>query len=183
MKLHHAILGLALAVMPAFAQSHFEANGSLFYGLDDLKKMTRPGNPAGYALGGAFRWNADGPVDHRLHLEVFSIRGKDGSGLQGNAPRHFSGGWDLVFQKAQTWSFFGGITATEWRQDMDKVSLAQYSDANFKNNEGKGTKLGGRLGIEYGFNQHWKATLTFNQTEFNKTLNPAWLSLGATYRF
>jgi len=175
---------LALVAMPAMAQGvHFEAGGAAALAVGDLNLMTRTGNLAGYTLGGAIVLEPAAGLGHRFHLDLMSIRGKDGTGLESASPKHIQFGYDVVYQSTEKLSVYGGFIGMKWKQNTATATDPDYSDLNNKNNLGKGTKLGARIGLEYAYSKHWKGVLGFTQTEFNKKRQPAWVSLGLTYRF
>lgn len=183
MNLSRTLLALAAAALPAFAQSPFEVNASAILASGDMNKMVQVNNLAGYSVGGAFRIEIKPGLDHRFHLDLMAIRGKMGTGLKGSGPKHLDFGYDVVYQGTEKLSVFGGLMAVKWKIDGADATLPDYTDLNARNNQGKGTKLGARLGVEYAYTKNWKGVLSYTQTEFNKKLQPGWWSAGMTYRF
>ena len=189
MNFSRTLLALAAISMPSMAQSRYEASVSLVLASGDLNKMASSNNLAGYSLGGAVRFEIKPGLDHRFHLDAMSFRSKTGTGLQGNrAPKHLSFGYDVVYQSSDKLSVFGGLLGMKWKQDSASATLPDFTDKSIPgnalpNNEGKGTKLGARIGLEYAYTKNWKGVFSYTQTEFNKRLNPGWYNLGVTYRF
>lgn len=175
---------LALIAMPAMAQKvSFEAGTAAVIGTGDLNRMVRTGNLVGYTFGGAVVIEPSAGLGHRFHLDLMSIRGLDGTGLESSSPKHLQFGYDVLFQATEKVSVFGGFIGMKWKQDEAKAILPDYTDLGNRNNLGKGTKLGARIGLEYSYSKNWKGVLGFTQTEFNKKYQPSWISLGLTYRF
>ncbi len=172
-------LMLPLLTLPLLAQANpFEASLTATVASGDLNKMVRSNNLAGWSLGFAARHELKPGLNTRFHLAFMSLRGKDGTGLQNANRPHINGGLDLM-QDSGAWTFFGGLTATQWKQNTSGTTNPLFTGANANN----GVKLGFRVGAEYAFSPAWRAQFAFNQAEFNAVLNPAWYSVGMVYRF
>lgn len=175
---------LALIAMPAMAQTvSFETGATAVIAVGDLNRMIRSNNLTGYTIGGAVVIEPKAGLGHRFHLDLMSIRGRDGTGLEGSSPKHLQFGYDVLYQATEKLSVYGGFIGMKWKQDETKATLPDYNDLNNRNNLGKGTKLGARIGVEYSYTKNWKGVFGFTQTEFNKKFQPSWFSLGLTYRF
>lgn len=184
MNLKKMALILAVAALPALAQSRWEATGTFVLASGDMNRMVDTSMLAGYSFGGGVRFEINPKLHHRLHAEAMSIRGKLGTGLQGRrVPRHYTLGYDVVSQRNEKWAIFGGPFLMKWSVNSASATLPDYTDGGARNNQGKGWKLGARLGAEYSYTANLKGVLSFNQTEFNKKLNPSWFSAGFAYRF
>ena len=188
MNKHRAALLLPFAALSLAAQAPklgFDVQASLLIGTGDMKKMSEK-NPTGLSLGGALRYHPDPDLGFRLHLDLASIKGVEGSGLSSSKPTFL--GLD-VMREAGRWTFYGGLLGTRWNQDEGSATLNTFSDApdpanNRRfNNFGSGTKLGARVGLEFEYRPGLRAHLAFTQSEFNKMYQPSWISVGATWRF
>jgi len=87
---------------------------------------------------------------------------------------------DIVSETGKV-TFFGGLGLVKWKQDS--TASPAFTDEAGRNNAGKGTKVAGRVGLEYALTPKVHGVLSFTQTEFNKIYQPSWFSLGVTYRF
>lgn len=177
------LIALPLVALPLCAQSApggnpFEFTGTITIANADMNKMVRSNNLAGYSLGFAARQEIKPGLNTRLHIALMSLRGNDGTGLDNASRPHVNGGLDIM-QDVNRWTFFGGLTATQWKQNPNTATLPLFTGANATS----GVKLGYRIGAEYAFTPQVRGTLSFNQAEFNKVLNPSWYALGMTYRF
>jgi hypothetical protein len=177
------LIALPLMVLPLCAQSvdegnPFEVTATMTIGNADLNKMVRSNNLAGFSVGFALRNELKPGLNTRLHLALMSLRGKDKTGLENANRPHVNGGLDIM-QDVNRWTFFGGLTLTQWKQNTNTATDPNFTGANATN----GVKLGYRVGSEYAFTPQVRGTLSFNQAEFNKVLNPSWWALGVTYRF
>jgi hypothetical protein len=173
---------LTLPLLAAAPKLTFEGQFSSVISAGDLNMMTDTGNLTGYSLGAAVRLATREGLSFRLHANLLSIRGNDGTGLENAAPKHFFGGMDICEEFGKL-TVFGGLMAVKWKQGDAttpnySVVLSPYSD-----NRSKGTKFGGRIGVEYAITPALHGVASFNQTEFNRKTNPSWLSLGVSYRF
>lgn len=178
------LASLALAAAPLLAQTPFEIRGAMMIGGNDLSKMTASNNLAGYSLDLAGRLEIKPGLAHRLYLGALALNGVQGSGLEGSqTPKHIRYGWDVVYQATDKLSVYGGFLAQRWKIDEAKATLPTFTDLNNRNNLGKGTKLGARIGLEYAYTKHVSGILGFTQTEFNKVYQPGWFDLGVAYRF
>lgn len=174
---------LSLSLLADAPKFGLEGQFSVMAATGDLNKMVDTGNATGYNAGLALRMETKPGFGFRVYGNVLSIRGIDGSGLEKPAPRHLNAGLDLV-QEVGKVTFFGGLGIMKWKQDDDKITLAAFSDTPATlNNKGKGTKLAGRIGMEYAITKNFHGVVSFTQTEFNKQLQPSWLSFGVAYRF
>ena len=140
--------------------------------------MVRSNNLAGWSIGLAARQEIKPGLNTRLHLAFMSLRGKDLTGLDNANRPHVNGGLDIM-QDHGAWTFFGGMTATQWKQNTNVTRGPLFTGANTSD----GVKFGFRLGAEYVFSKEIRGQFAFNQAEFNKVLNPSWYSLGVVYRF
>lgn len=178
------LVPLALAAAPLVAQTPFELRGAMILGGSDLGKMTSSNNLSGYSLDVAGRLDIKPGLAHRFYVGALALSGARGTGLEGSeAPRHFHYGWDVVYQATDKLSVYGGFLAQRWKIDEAKATLPAFTDQNNRNNLGKGTKLGARIGVEYAYTKHVSGILGFTQTEFNKLYQPGWFDLGVAYRF
>lgn len=176
------LMVLSLLAAPLMAEdpattNPFEFNLNSVIANGDLNRMVRSGNLAGYTLGFGARSELRPGLNARLHLAFMSIRGADRTGLENANRPHTTGGLDIM-QDLAKWTFYGGLTATQWKQ-APTATLPAYTGLNTSN----GVKLGYRLGAEYAFTKNVRANMAYSQSEFNKVLNPSWYSLGLTYRF
>ncbi len=176
-----ALLALLPAGLPAQTPTFgFEGQVSALVANGTLNRMIRTGNLAGYNTGLAFRVDHRPGLGLRLYANLVSIRGVDGSGLESGTPRHFNAGVDIVRETGKV-TFFGGLGLLKWKQDS--TSSPSFTDEAGRNNAGKGTKLAGRVGLEYALTPKVHGVVSFTQTEFNKVYQPSWFSLGVSYRF
>lgn len=168
-----------LAEGPKFA---FEGQVSVVGAHGDMKKMVKSSALDGYNAGLAFRTATKGGIDVRLYANLMSLKGIEDSGLEKTSPSHLNVGVDFIrgFGKL---SVFGGFGMMKWKQEDSPTTLPNFTDNNNKNNQGKGTKLAGRVGIEYAITDKLHGVFSFTQAEFNKVYQPSWLSLGVSYRF
>ena len=171
------MLAAPLMAEDSAAGNPFEFNLNAVIANGDMNRMVRSNNLAGYTLGFGVRSEIRPGLNARLHLALMSIRGGDGTGLENANRPQTTGGLDIMQDMAK-WTFYGGLTATQWKQGPNST-LPAFSGTNTTN----GVKLGYRIGAEYLFTKSLRANMAFNQGEFNKVLNPSWYSLGITYRF
>lgn len=168
---------LPLMALPLMAEGNpFEVSLTGIVGTADLNKMTK--NNTGLAVGVALRHELKEDLNLRLHLSLISLEGEDGTGLENKNRPHAHAGFD-VMQNVGKWSFFGGITGTQWKQNAITATNANYRGAN----DASGVKLGYRIGAEYALVKGLRAQASFNQAEFNKVFNPSWYSVGVVWRF
>lgn len=183
MNLTRTLAALVSIAAPALAQSPFEVSATALIASGDTNRMAQVNNLAGFTLGAACRFEIKPGLDHRLHVDLTSLRAKEGTGLEGSAPKHVQFGYDVVYQAKDKLSVFGGLLAMKWKLDEAKATLPDFTDQGARNNEGKGTKFGARLGLQYAYTKQVSGVLSYTQTEFNKKLNPGWYSMGLAYRF
>lgn len=170
---------LPLIALPLMAEGNpFEAALTATIANGDMNKMVRSNNLSGWSLGFAARQEIKPGLNTRLHLSLMSLRGKDQTGLENANRPHVNGGLD-VMQDVGAWTFFGGMTATQWKQNTGSAKDPLFTGDNINN----GVKFGFRIGAEYAFSNTIRGQFAFNQAEFNKVLNPSWYSLGVVYRF
>lgn len=172
------LMTLSLCAQGAPEGNPFEVTATATIANADLNKMVRSNNLAGYSLGFAARHEIKAGLNTRLHLALMSLRGMDGTGLENPNRPHVNGGLDIM-QDVNQWTFFGGLTATQWKQNTSAATNPLFTGPNTSS----GVKLGYRIGAEFAFTPQVRGTLSFNQAEFNKVLNPSWYALGVTYRF
>ncbi len=177
-----------IAILPLLALSlaagedrpfGLEASSSLVIASQDMNKLTDGGNLAGYTLGLGLRSQIKPGLNHRLHVDLMSFRGGRQTGLEGASPKHMLFGWDIL-QDLGKWTVFGGLMGVKWKQDIKSDTLAVYQGLR---GEAKGVKFGARIGAEYAITPNWHSTISYNQSEFNRNLNPGWWGVGLTYRF
>lgn len=190
MKIFRPLALVALAGIPALAQSPFEVNVSALLATGDTSRMVRTNDVAGTSLSFAARIEIKPGTDHRFHLGLMGLQFLHGSGMGNAAPKHLHAGYDLVHQATEKVSFFGGLTATRWKQDEGEATNPLFKDQSLTanpdasgDNRPRGTKLGGRVGLQFAHTKHLSTVVTFTQTEFNKKFAPSWLSVGMTWRF
>ncbi len=184
MTFMRTLAALALAAGPLLAQTPFEVRATGLIAQGDMNKITASNNLAGYSLEASARLEIKPGLDHRFYLGGRSFRSLAGTGLAGNrAPKHIYFGYDVVYAAAEKWTLFGGFFGQKWKVDSADATRPDFTDQNNRNNVGKGTKLGVRIGTEYAYNKHWHAVLGFSQTEYNKIYQPGWVDLGLGYRF
>lgn len=170
---------LTLLACPLMADGNpFEVALTATIANGDLNKMVRSGNLAGYTVGFAARQSIKPGLNTRLHLSFMSLRGLDKTGLQNANRPHINGGLDIM-QDTGNWTFFGGMTASQWKQNLNGATNPMFIGTNASD----GVKFGFRVGAEYAFSKELRGQFAFNQAEFNKVLNPSWYSLGVVYRF
>lgn len=170
---------LPLIALPLMAEgSPFEASLTATVANGDLNKMVRSNNLAGWSIGLALRQEIKPGLNTRFHMAFMSLRGKDLTGLDNANRPHVNGGLDIM-QDLGAWTFFGGMTATQWKQN----TLTAKDPLFIGTNASSGVKFGFRVGAEYAFSKSIRGQFAFNQAEFNKVLNPSWYSLGVVYRF
>ena len=175
------MLATPLMAEDSTAGNPFEFNLNAVIANGDMNRMVRSNNLAGYTLGFGVRSEIRPGLNARLHLALMSIRGGDRTGLENANRPQTTGGLDIM-QDIAKWSFYGGLTATQWKQGPNPT-LPAFSNTPAGNNISGGVKMGYRIGAEYSFTKSLRANVAFNQAEFNKVLNPSWYSLGLTYRF
>lgn len=176
---------LSLSLFAEAPKFGFEGQFSGLVANGDLNKMVKSGNLTGYNAGVALRAETKPGMGFRLYANVLSIKGIDGSGLEKGTPRHLNAGLD-IFSETGKMTFFGGMGIVKWKQDDATTTRPDFSDSVLGvtlNNKGKGTKVAGRIGMEYAFTPKLHGVVSFTQTEFNKVYQPSWLSLGVNYRF
>ncbi len=172
-----------LLAMPLLAEGPrfgIEGQFSAIAANGDLNKMVKTGNLTGYNLGASLRIETAPEAGIRPYVNIFSIRGENGTGLEKPAPRHLNLGVD-AFKDLGKLTFFGGIGIVKWKQD--ETTAVNFTDAGGKNNTGKGSKVAGRIGVEYAFTPKLHGIASYTQTEFNKLYQPSWFSFGVSYRF
>jgi hypothetical protein len=185
MNFKRSIALIPLLTLPLLAEAPkfgFEGQVSALAAIGDLNKMVRTGQTFGYNAGVGLRIEKNPGLGLRVYANLLSIRGVDGSGLEKSGPRHLNAGAD-VFKDIGKVTFFGGLGIVKWKQDVTDTTTATYTDAGGLNNEGKGTKLAGRIGMEYAITPKLHGVVSFTQTEFNKIYQPSWFSFGVSYRF
>lgn len=161
---------------PAFG---FEATGSVVIASQDTNRLLSNNNLAGTILGVGFRAQIHPGLNHRLHLNLMGLKAAQDTGMSGAAPKHLVFGWDIM-QDVGKWSFFGGVMGVKWKQDIQADTAPKYQGLR---GEPKGTKFGARIGAEYAHTPNLHSTFSYNQTEFNRDINPGWWGVGLTYRF
>jgi hypothetical protein len=190
MKNIRTLLTLSLLASPLLADGPkhgFEAQASLVIASQDTNRMVDGNNLTGTSVGVAYRGELAAGLFHRVHVDLTGMKAKPETGMSGAAPKHLSFGWDIM-QDVGKWSFYGGILGIKWSQSIDDRTSTNYRDLNLagtsnSNNSPKGTKFGARFGVERSLTKNLCFVLGYTQTEFNKKLNPAWYSLGLSYRF
>lgn len=173
---------LSLSLFAAAPKFGFEGQLGAVVSNGDLYKMTKTSSLTGYSLGLSARIESTPDMGVRLFANLLSIRGEDGTGLEKAAPRHLNAGLD-IYKETGKLTFFGGLGIMKWKQDSDTATLPKFTDLGGLNNEGKGTKLAGRVGLEYAFTPKFHGVVSFTQTEFNKVYQPSWFTVGMSYRF
>lgn len=188
---------LPLAALPLLAQAPaqeplpLEASLNTVIASQDMNKLVRSNNLAGYTLGLALRAEAKPGLNLRFHINLMSIRGADGTGLKNANRPHFFGGMDVMQDLGSKWSVYGGLLGMQWKQNKNQATNPSFNNSlpassgfpNGGNNYTEGTKFGYRVGAEYSLTKDLRCNLGFTQAEFNKVYNPSWYSLGVTYRF
>jgi hypothetical protein len=175
----------ALALSASDSTWSLEPQASFLFGTGDMRRLREDKNPAGYTLGGALRYQSSADFSLRLHANLFSMRGKIGSGLENDAPIRSFYGLDVA-RDAGRWSVYGGLVGVQWKQARREATLKEFSDfvgSTYYNNSSKGLKMGFRVGVDYALTDEVRATVSFTQTEFNKLYQPSWLAVGMVYRF
>lgn len=196
MKLMHTLSALTLLALPLSAQIAVEASANAVIASGDMNRMVLGNNLTGASLGLGLRIPIAAGFGHRVHLDLFGMKGAPGTGLEGAGPKHLAAGWDLTQDLNKKWTLYGGLMAVKWKQDEGKVTNPNFGDiartspngqlfpaTGNTNNSPKGTKLGARIGVEYTFSKALSMNLGFQQTEFNKIYQPGWFGLGVTYKF
>ncbi|GLH73547.1 hypothetical protein GETHLI_20490 [Geothrix limicola] len=189
-------LMLPLAALPLLGQANadtipLEGSFNLVIASQDMNKLVRSGNLAGYTAGLALRSEVKPGLDLRYHLNFMFLRGADGTGLKNANRPHFFGGMDVMQELNAKWSVFGGPMAVQWKQNKNQATDPSFNNSkpassafpNGGNNYADGTKFGFRIGAEYRFSKKLRTDLSFQQAEFNKVFNPSWYSVGLTYLF
>lgn len=178
---------LPLLATPLMAQQpslDFEGNLGVIQAFGDLKdNMADKDNVAGYTLGVAARFHARPGLSHRIFLNALAVRGKEGTGMDTYSPKHINAGYDICLDAGENLTVFGGMGIVKWSQNEETITLPDFSDEAGLNNRGKGTKVAGRIGLEYKLGKGFAAQATYTQTEFNKKYNPSWFMVGVSYRF
>ena len=191
MNLTRTLIASSLLALPLCAGDGktitFEAQASAVIAAQDTNRMVSGNNLTGATLGVGLRHELAAGLSQRLTVNLLGMKGAFGTGLEGAAPKHLNIGWDII-QDVDKWSFYGGVLGIKWKQTIDANTLNAYRDFNAAgtangNNEPKGWKFGGRLGVERALTKHVSFSMNFTQTEFNKKLNPSWYSLGFLYKF
>lgn len=181
---------VAVLALPALAEEprHIvEAQASLVSVAPETRRMVAGRALAGTSLGIAYRGQMQpGVFEHRVHLDLLGLRAKEETGMDGAAPKHFSFGWDLIYLKGK-WSIYTGLQGMRWKQSIDAQTGTEYRDYNEAGtvkylNSGRGTKVGGRVGLEYALHKDISLFTGYTQTEFNKKYNPGWWNVGVLYR-
>ena len=183
-------LALAALAVPALAgetRHSLEAQASLVSVAPETRRLVDGRALSGTSIGIAYRGHLQpGGLDHRVHLDLMGLRAKEITGMDGAAPKHFCFGWDLIYPQGR-WSAYFGLQGTRWKQSIDAQTGTEFRDTNEAGtvkylNSGKGTKIGARLGLEYGIRGNLSLFAGYTQTEFNKKYNPGWFNLGVVYR-
>lgn len=185
---------MSLAAMPAVADAEriLEVNAGLMgstsgrgFATGDTFRMVNRDFPAGFTLGMSLKQPLDGSLYSRFHVDAFALQGKAGTGLSdGMLPRQLGAGIDLLWEEGRM-TVFGGMMGMRWHQDRAKATDPRFSDQPVEGGQNRptGTKFAGRIGIEWRFTPRLHGTLSYTQAEFNKCLNPGWITLGASFRF
>lgn len=182
-----ALAALALPAMAAEPRHALEAQVSLVSVAPETRRLVDGRALAGASFGIAYRGQLQpGVLGHRAHLDLMGLRAKEVTGMDGAAPKHLSFGWDLIYLQRK-WSVYFGLQGTRWKQSIDAQTGSEFRDYNEAgtvkySNSGTGTKIGGRLGVEYGLRPDLSLFAGYTQTEFNKKHNPGWFNLGVVYR-
>ncbi|OQA36437.1 MAG: hypothetical protein BWY56_01406 [Acidobacteria bacterium ADurb.Bin340] len=178
---------LPLLATPLMAQQpslDFEGNLGVVQAFGDLKdNMADKDNIAGYTFGVAARFQSRPGLGHRVFINALAIRGKEGTGMDTYSPKHLNAGYDICLDTTENLTVFGGLGIVKWSQDTASITLPDFSDENDLNNRGKGTKVAGRIGLEYKLGKGFAGQVAYTQTEFNKKFNPSWFTVGVSYRF
>ena len=128
MKLMRTLSVLPLLALPLAAQVAVEANASAVIATQDMNKMVAGNNIAGASLGLGLRIPVSPDFGHRIHLDVMSLKGATGTGLDNSGPRHLILGWDITQQLGKNWSVFGGLMGVKWKQDDSKITNPNFGD-------------------------------------------------------
>lgn len=181
---------LAILALPALAGEpvhSIEGQASLVSVAPETRRLVNGRALAGTSFGIAYRGPIrSGDLEHRIHLDLMGLRAAEVTGMDGAAPKHFCFGWDLLYPRGK-WSAYFGLQGTRWKQSIDAQTGTEFRDYNEAGtvkylNSGSGTKIGARLGLEYGLRGNLRLFAGYTQTEFNKKHNPGWFNLGVTYR-
>lgn len=182
-----AMVALALPTLAEEPRHALEAQVSMLAVAPETRRLAASSSLAGTSFGIAYRgWLPPTALQHRIHLDLFGLNAKPETGMDGAAPKHLEFGWDLIYRK-RGWSFYSGILGVKWKQAIDAQTSNEFRDLNEAGtanarNSAKGTKLGGRIGVEYAFRPDFSVFAGYTQTEFNKKHNPGWWNVGVLYR-
>jgi hypothetical protein len=182
-----AMVVLALPTMASEPKNFLEAQASMMSVAPETRRLVEGSSLAGISFGVGYRgWLPSTGLQHRVHVDLFGLKAKPETGMDGAAPKHLEFGWDLIFNK-RGWSFYSGFLGVKWKQAIDAQTSNEFRDLNEAGtanarNSAKGTKIGGRVGVEYAFRRDFSVFAGYTQTEFNKKHNPGWWNVGVLYR-
>jgi len=202
MKLTRTLSALVLLALPLSAQVAVEVSANAVVASQGMNQMVVGNNLAGTSFGLGLQIPITPSFGHRIHVNVMSMRGVAGSGMEDSGhfyqakPQHLYAGWDITQKLGKKWTVYGGLMAMKWKQDDAQITNPNFGDiarpsgsvilfpsSTNTNNSAKGTKLGARIGVERPLARGVSMNFSYQQTEFNKIYNPGWFNMGLTYRF
>jgi len=181
---------LALLALPLAAQDKgFSVHGGLVAGTDSLAKVTnaRTGFTAGVSYDGTI---PGAQVTFRSGLTFGSFPGSAKDGLKTSLTLAQLSG-DLIVPFCSKAQGILGISLNNWSQSQ---SGTETEHAVFPVKDAKGLKFGLRVGVEYRLSDRFALEALLQQTELAGRdtddtatrvggVNPAWIQIGARYRF
>lgn len=194
---------LSLLVLPLGAQG-FSVSGSLIQGLDSLKKATNASTAL--IVGADYDTHVYGTeIPARAGISIAAMPGKERLGLKTSLTLFQLHGDIYLETPSPALRGLVGLSLNSYSMSTsgtEDTLDALDVDHHFPMHDVKGVKLGLRLGLEYRLSSSWSLELVLQQTELagkdltgdikapdgtelvrQGGINPAWLQLGATYRF
>jgi len=187
---------LGLLALPLAAQStDFSAGGALIYGLDSYKKAVNSTTGLTLNLGyDTAVYKSEIPA--RITFGVGFMPGKERNGLKTSLTLLQLAGDILVQTDVPGLRGVFGLSINSYSAKFSGLESPAVFDAehHFPFRDAKGLKGGLRLGVEYAFSTRWSGQALLQATELagrqrydplirKGGINPAWLELGARYKF
>lgn len=187
---------LALLVLPVAAQdTGFGVQGGFIHGLESLKKATHASNGFYAAVDYTHRLTHAG-MNVRMGAGFVSMPGSAYKGLKTSLGATQVYGDLLIPVGDSRVQVLAGLSANTYTMTRSGTESTDPLDVerHFPVRDVKGLKMGVRLGALVRLTGHWSAEVLLQQTELaGKDLhdplvraggiNPAWIQVGARYRF
>lgn len=177
-------LGAALACTGLAAQETqktWSAGASCTVALDSLKNVTY--NTYGYDVDFGYNGHlGNTTVPFRASVGYQYFPGTTNAGLRQSLTSYQLAGDIFVASPWKDVQFITGLSVNRYKQENETAT------AKTKDNI-KGTKLGARLGVEFGITPSWSAQVLLQLTEMGTNanqssgINPSWVQAGVKYHF